>query len=82
MEKFNALIKEEYRFDIKPGKPLNTELRVFALIRLGITDSNRIAEFLRRSVSTIYNYRVKMRNAAIADRDDFERQVQNIGKNE
>lgn len=82
VEKFNALIKEEYRFDIKPGKPLNTELRVFALIRLGITDSNRIAEFLRRSVSTVYNYRVKMRNAAIADRDDFERQVQNIGKNE
>lgn len=80
VDKFNALIREDCRFDIKPGKPLNTELRVFALIRLGITDSNRIAEFLRRSVSTIYNYRVKMRNAAIADRENFEQQVQNIGK--
>lgn len=80
VDKFNALIREDCRFDIRPGKPLNTELRVFALIRLGITDSNRIAEFLRRSVSTIYNYRVKMRNAAIADRENFEQQVQNIGK--
>ena len=82
VEKFNALLREECRFDIKPGRPLNTELRVFALIRLGITDSNRIAEFLRRSVSTVYNYRVKMRNAAIADRDDFEFQVQNLCKND
>ena len=80
VDKFNGLIKEEYRFDIKPGKPLNTELRVFALIRLGITDSGRIAEFLRRSVSTVYNYRVKMRNAAIDSRDDFEQRVQNIGR--
>lgn len=82
VEEFNSLLREECRFDITPGKPLNTELRVFALIRLGITDSNKIAEFLRRSVSTIYNYRVKMRNAAKFDREDFEKQVMKIGKND
>ena len=59
---------------------MTTELRIFALIRLGITDSVKIAEFLRRSVSTVYNYRVKMRNAAFNSREDFEKQIMGIGK--
>lgn len=79
VEQFNALIAEDKRKPVKPGKLLNTELRVFALIRLGITDSNKIAKFLRYSVSTIYNCRVRMRNAAIDSRDNFERQVMRIG---
>ena len=58
---------------------LTTELRIFALIRLGINDSVKIAEFLRRSVSTVYNYRVKMRNAALVGREEFEKQVMRIG---
>lgn len=82
VKEFNALLREDCRFEIVPGKPLTTELRVFALIRLGITDSSKIAEFLRRSVSTIYNYRVKMRNAALVDRDNFEANVMKIGRNE
>ncbi len=60
---------------------MNSQLRVFALIRLGITDSVKIAEFMRYSVNTIYNYRVKMRNAAMNERDDFEIQVMRIGHN-
>ena len=79
VEQFNELIVPEKRKAIKPGKLLNTELRVFALIRLGITDSNKIAKFLRYSVSTIYNCRVRMRNAAIDSRDNFEQQVMRIG---
>ena len=58
---------------------LTTELRVLALIRLGVYDSVKIASFLRRSVSTIYNYRVKMRNASICDRDEFENRIMEIG---
>lgn len=78
---FNELLQPEKRIETVPGeKLLTTELRIFALIRLGINDSVKIAEFLRRSVSTVYNYRVKMRNAALANREDFEKQVMRIGR--
>ena len=58
---------------------LNTDVRIFALIRLGIEDSSRIAEFLHYSVNTIYNYRAKIKNGALGDRDNFESQVKLIG---
>ena len=80
VKQFNALLQEDKRIDLKQDELLNTELRIFALIRLGIGDSIKIAEFLRRSPSTIYNYRVKYRNAAINNRDDFDNQVRNIGQ--
>ncbi|MDR0711135.1 MAG: DUF6377 domain-containing protein, partial [Prevotellaceae bacterium] len=57
---------------------LNTELRIFALIRLGISDSIKIAGFLRYSSSTVYNYRTQVRNKALS-RDDFEQNVMKIG---
>lgn len=79
VEQFNSLLMESERLTPKQGRLLNTELRIFALIRLGITDSVKISVFLRHSVSTIYNYRVKMRNAALNDRDDFENQVMKLG---
>lgn len=78
---FNELLQPDKRIENMPGGMLlTTELRIFALIRLGISDSVKIAGFLRRSVSTVYNYRVKMRNAALAGRDTFEKQVMNIGR--
>jgi len=52
---------------IKPTERLNTDLRVLALIYLGITDSRQIADFLRYSLSTIYNSRTRMRNLAKGD---------------
>ena len=76
---FNALLTEGEEVVLKPGELLNTELRIFALIRLGIADSNKIAEFLRYSLKTIYNYRTKMRNKAKGIRDDFEKEVMRIG---
>lgn len=76
---FNALLVEGEEVVLKPGELLNTELRIFALIRLGITDSNKIAQFLRYSLKTIYNYRTKMRNKAKGVRDDFEEEVMRIG---
>lgn len=76
---FNRLLNEKDNIRLKPGELLNTELRIFALIRLGITDSTRIAEFLQYSVTTIYNYRSKMRNKAVGDKNEFEAEVMKIG---
>ncbi len=80
IERFNELLRPECRVSQPDGELLSTELRVFALIRLGITDSVKIAAFLRRSVTTVYNYRVKMRNAAAGDRDGFERRAAAIAR--
>ena len=76
---FNELLRPEERITTENDSKLNTTLRIFALIRLGIDDSNKIAEFLNYSVHTIYNYRVRVRNAAICDRDEFERKVKTLG---
>lgn len=80
VEDFNELLIESERVVLKPNERMNTELRIFALVRLGITDSVKIAQFLRYSVSTIYNYRTKARNKALGNRDDFEKKVAHIGK--
>lgn len=79
IEEFNNLLQPEFRTHLKPGEKLNTELRIFALIRLGISSSTKIAHFLRYSVTTIYNYRVKFRNGAACDRDKFDDEVMKIG---
>ena len=76
---FNALLQPESRIGLPRPGTLNTDLRIFALIRLGIEDSSRIAEFLHYSVNTIYNYRAKVKNGALTDRDSFEARVKAIG---
>lgn len=58
---FNQLLPEDQRTYPKPGELLNTELRVFALIRLGVTETANIAYFLGYSLSTVYNYRSRFR---------------------
>ena len=80
VEDFNALLADDEQISLKAGERMNTELRIFALIRLGITDSVKIAQFLRYSVTTIYNYRTKVRNKAAGDRDLLEQEVMKIGK--
>lgn len=77
IDELNALLKEDNQIVLKKGELLNTELRIFALIRLGITNSSKISKILRYSVNTIYNYRVRVRNNA-KDRDAFEDLVRNI----
>lgn len=81
VQEFNALLLPEEQIILKHGELLNTELRIFALIRLGISDSVKIAAFLRYSLSTIYNYRTKTRNKAVVSRDEFESRVMKIGLN-
>lgn len=77
VDKFNALLKPEERVILKSGEILNTELRLFALIRIGIDDSGQIAQFLRCSISTVYTYRSKMKKRAV-NPSDFEVEVKNI----
>jgi hypothetical protein len=79
VEDLNSLLKPENRIVLKEGEQLNTELRIFALIKLGITQSSHIASLLRYSVNTIYNYRAQVKNAALEDRGNFEEMVKTIG---
>ena len=79
VDRFNELLREEGRIHPPKGK-LTTELRIFALIRLGVEDSKKIAQMLDYSLSTIYNYKVSVKNNAAGDRDSFEEQVKLIGK--
>lgn len=79
VEEFNSLLEEDGQIELKKGERLNTELRIFALIRLGITDSSKIALLLHYSVNTIYNYRAKVKNRAKGDRDNFEQIIKTIG---
>ena len=79
VEQFNALLVPEERVTLQKNERMNTILRIFALIRLGVEDSGKIAEFLHYSVNTIYNYRARVKNAALGNREDFERQVREIG---
>lgn len=76
---FNALLVEDERVVLKQEDLLNKELRIYALLRLGITDNIKIASFLRCSLSTVYNYRTKARNKAAISREDFEKMVMRIG---
>ena len=79
VEQFNSLLKEEGQIVLKKGDLLNTELRIFALIRLGIDNPAQISQLLRYSPNTIYNYRAKIKNMALVDREQFEDEVRKIG---
>ena len=79
VQDFNALLKPEARLTPKPGERMTVEMRIFALILLGISNSAKIADLLCYSPNTISNYRVKMKNNALGDRETFEQRVQEIG---
>jgi DNA-binding CsgD family transcriptional regulator len=76
---FNALLQPEMQVKPKEDNRLTTEIRIFALIRLGIEDSSKIAEFLHYSVNTIYNYRARIKNGALDNRGQFEARVKVLG---
>lgn len=80
VEEVNQLLKPDQRLALEKDKRMNTDLRILALIRLGIDDSSKIAEFLNYSVNTIYNYRARLKSNAIVDRDDFEQCVKEAGR--
>lgn len=77
INQFNALLQEGKQIVPKKGDLLNTDLRIYALVRMGITDSNKIATLLFLSSQTIFNHRTQVRNRAI-NRDSFEKSVMDI----
>lgn len=78
VEEFNALLNHTEKIIPEKEELLNTDLRIYALIRLGITDNEKIAKFLNYSVNTIYTYKTKIKNKTNIDRDEFEKRVMEI----
>lgn len=75
----NRLLKPQAQFQYHAGDPLPTGLRILAVIRLGITESPKIAEFLDCALTTVYTYRNKIKASATCPREDFENRVKRIG---
>lgn len=78
IEKLNSLLQPQYQISIRKGESLPTELRIYALIRIGIQDNEKIARFLRCSISTIYTYRSKTKKKAI-EPETFESKIRDMG---
>ena len=72
VEAFNALFEPEHQVKLSVDQLLNTDLRIFALIRLGIHDTEKIASILEYSMNTIYNYKARIKGKSILKNDDFE----------
>ena len=77
IEEYNALFREADR--VVPQHGLTTEMRIFALIRLGITESERIARFLDYSVHTINTYKTRVKNKSLVENDRFEDEIMKTG---
>lgn len=77
---FNTLLREEERIELRSPDSLTTELRIYALVRLGLNDSVKIAKFLHISVQTVYNTRQRTRNKAAIPKETFAEAVMKLGK--
>jgi hypothetical protein len=75
---FNNMFDQENQLVLLPGQLLNTDLRIFSLIRLGITDTEKISHILGYSVNTIYNYKARLKSKSLIANDDFEDIIMNI----
>ena len=78
VEHVNSLMTAEQRFVLRQPQTLNTELRILALLRLGVTNSTKIAAILNCSVATIHTYRAQLRNAALGERSAFDDAIRRI----
>ncbi len=78
VEEFNALFEEEDKIRLLDDELLTTDLRIYALIRLGIKENEKIAEILEYSVKSIYAYKTKIRNRSKVPKDEFDKKVMNI----
>lgn len=77
---FNKLLRPGEQITLAEGELLNTPLRIYALVRLGITDSVKIAALLHCSVQTVYNNRLRIRNKACVPKEHFAETVRTLGK--
>lgn len=78
IDHFNALFREEDQVKLEGQQFLNTELRIFALIRIGISDSDKIAKILGYSLNTIYTYKNKVKSKSIIPNEQFEQEIMKI----
>ena len=78
IEEVNSLLNKEDQIRLKEHELLNTDLRIFALIRMGLTDTEKIARILEYSVKTIYSYKTKMKNRSFLPNDEFEERIMQI----
>jgi len=78
VSRFNALFNVEDRIVLKSSEQMNADLRIFALIRLGISDTEKIAHFLDYSVHTINTYKTKIKNRSIVSNEEFEKEILTI----
>ncbi len=81
IEDLNILLKDEERVRLDDEGNLTPEIRIFALIRLGINDNERISKFLNISINTIYAYKAKIKNKSIVPKEEFEYRIMQIKKN-
>lgn len=79
VKEFNRLFREEDQIKLREGELLNTDLRIFALIRMGIHDNENIARILQYSVNTINTYKTKIKNKSIVANEEFEQHITQIG---
>ncbi len=80
IDEFNRLFPEEYRIEVDDAGELPTEIRIYALMRLGIDNPAQVAKYLNLSVNTVYVYKTKLKSRASVDKNDFDRMVMNIPK--
>lgn len=78
VNRFNLFFEKKEQITLKDSQSMNTDLRIFALIRLGISDNEKIASILNFSVNTIYTYKTKIKNRSLISNDDFERKIMEI----
>jgi DNA-binding CsgD family transcriptional regulator len=78
VERFNELFDKKDRKQPANDQSLTSEMRIFALIRLGITDSDRIAKFLDYSVHTVNTYKTRVKNRSTVDNEEFEKRIMAI----
>lgn len=81
VSKFNALLRPECRITPPSKNMLTPELRIYALVSIGITDSVSIAQFLHYSPQTVYNYRLKVRHSACIEEKNFADTVAKMYEN-
>ena len=75
---FNELFREEDRIKLQDDELLNTDLRIFALARMGIHENEKIAHILQYSVNTINTYKTKIKNKSIVPNETFEEKIMQI----
>ncbi len=78
VQRYNDLFRDEDKVLLKDNELLNTDLRIFALIRMGIHENEKIARILEYSVNTINTYKTRIKNKSVVPNDEFEQRIMEI----